>query len=1318
MERNNGSVVTVGVVLAALLGLTVLPTRKAPSSNSRGEQAKTPVVLVEHKSPGQPRLKFPCDEIEQRYHPFLSVDETIAPRACLAEGSKFRQPVPPENASWGFQFLIATVPDPVHTHLALQFDRLIESIRMAAQDEQYLYDSSWLPWVDQPYRYSSLTDQDKATDRQTFRESQPGILVFRNAQCNDIKCANPLLVFVVGENPSHGINEAQFANAISWIRALRPGGTGKPFHILGPSFSGSFASLARILTFDPEPQGGKKKPYLVQNFESIGGMAGNHATRKTGDGEPQADEKRDSPSKIDPRNASLLIFSGTATSQGEIERFSSFLDEQKHLGQGRFVAFQQSDEVAINRYCNMLKDEGYKIGSLAIISEEGTAYGEIKGKTEAEQAGPGPLANCIDNDKDDQNKAVRNEHRLPLLLNYPREISSLRSSYAKRISENNAQSNALGNPEIARTIQEPDDKERDAVQTYGGQQTLQSQDAMLLEIVNALKRQRIRVMLLRSSNVLDQIFLTSYFASRYPDGRIVLVNSDLLLQSITGSKGIRGTTTLSTYPQITGRESWTVPEGSRENSIFADSNSEGSYLAARFLLRLSNESAKAGDDMSLGPWTGTCCSASRPAKTGFLFHHYGPPWWVQDQRGAACMPTWVSVVGTRQVWPVAVLTEPIGGQSDSSSSKAECGPPVSSQNAPSERTQAKIKQFPMPFSIVFCFCVLLAACCWHAYCCCNATPLSGPRCRTYFVPVPGLQHELLVFFGCLLIVLLAISLVAFTETFVAPVFARPQPWIVSIACGAMLALSFIALAGSRKMLPARKPGSKAEERRDNLSAGVDAPRHFGRVRTVLSHAKNWLEATSARRVNTGLVALAVSAAIVFLLFYVLFIHRLTCATAVFAVWRSVHIFSGVSPLMPFLLLVVGSYGWVWCSLAGLALFNDDRPRLPDAPEFDAPHFSQRFAGEAIETLAKPLERGYALLVGGLFTALVAAFISSKFSRGFTVGSLGIASYGEFFAFWLCLCIAVMMGDAVQLLRLWSRLRSFLCYLDMYPLRRTLYGLKGFRWGNVWKMSGSIYDQRYRLLSRQMEALGHFKSDLSNCFYPEANRPAVREALIQQFNTVEKALVDLVKWYPLARRCRAVGDVTPIANFQGTIAGASALVYSKILKPAWERETHSLIQDTLPSDSGKAFPSGTEVAISHIAGLQRNGEEFIALVFLGFILNVLARIRTMVLGMFWLFMMASLSVVSYPFDPRPVLGGTLLAALAVMGTIVSLVYAGMHRNATLSHITNTTPGSLGWAFWMKLVGIGIGPLLAALSAFFPDISGSIVSWFQSGADAAQ
>lgn len=48
----------------------------------------------------------------------------------------------------GVRFAIATVPNPVSTNLPLMFDRLVESVQQAAQDENYSYDASWFPWDD------------------------------------------------------------------------------------------------------------------------------------------------------------------------------------------------------------------------------------------------------------------------------------------------------------------------------------------------------------------------------------------------------------------------------------------------------------------------------------------------------------------------------------------------------------------------------------------------------------------------------------------------------------------------------------------------------------------------------------------------------------------------------------------------------------------------------------------------------------------------------------------------------------------------------------------------------------------------------------------------------------------------------------------------------------------------------------------------------------------------------------------------------------------------------------------------------------------
>jgi hypothetical protein len=82
----------------------------------------------------------------------------------------------------------------------------------------------------------------------------------------------------------------------------------------------------------------------------------------------------------------------------------------------------------------------------------------------------------------------------------------------------------------------------------------------------------------------------------------------------------------------------------------------------------------------------------------------------------------------------------------------------------------------------------------------------------------------------------------------------------------------------------------------------------------------------------------------------------------------------------------------------------------------------------------------------------------------------------------------------------------------------------------------------------------------------------------------------------------------------------------------------------------------------------------------------------------------------------VLSGIFLFVFFVVGAIVFSVYAEMHRDATLSHITNTNPGELGMEFWFKLIAFGAGPLLGLLAAVFPEISGFVTSWLQPGVEA--
>jgi hypothetical protein len=179
---------------------------------------------------------------------------------------------------------------------------------------------------------------------------------------------------------------------------------------------------------------------------------------------------------------------------------------------------------------------------------------------------------------------------------------------------------------------------------------------------------------------------------------------------------------------------------------------------------------------------------------------------------------------------------------------------------------------------------------------------------------------------------------------------------------------------------------------------------------------------------------------------------------------------------------------------------------------------------------------------------------------------------------------------------------------------------------------------------------------------------------------------------------------------------AAAVCQTILLPQWHKEGKSLIQELSPPSSESTAAERPEVFFPSVPEFQRQAEEFFILPYLGFIQNILGRMRTIVIAMLWIFTLATISVVSYPFDPRATLGRIFLVLFLVVGVVVFYVYAGVHRDTTLSHITNTTPGELGWAFWVKLAAVGIGPLLAVLAALFPDMAGFLTSWLQPNVEA--
>jgi hypothetical protein len=125
------------------------------------------------------------------------------------------------------------------------------------------------------------------------------------------------------------------------------------------------------------------------------------------------------------------------------------------------------------------------------------------------------------------------------------------------------------------------------------------------------------------------------------------------------------------------------------------------------------------------------------------------------------------------------------------------------------------------------------------------------------------------------------------------------------------------------------------------------------------------------------------------------------------------------------------------------------------------------------------------------------------------------------------------------------------------------------------------------------------------------------------------------------------------------------------------------------------------------------EEFVALLYLGYIRMVLMQIRNRIMTAAAVYVLLLWSLTSYPWMNRHAILIGLSALLALISAAAIYIYAEMHRDDILSRATETTSGKLDTEFFGKIIPtIGI-PLLTLIASQFPEFSNFIFSWLEPG-----
>ena len=1303
MKREISWGATAAVTLAAVIGISTqyLGKPSAESNESHSAASKGASIDPNTKSPFE---QGPCVDIEERLRVFLLDPDSksqAAPGSCYgragvpakdrAQGEQLRQ------AAKELRFVIAVLPDPAYTHFPLTFDRFTEAIQQGATDSDYIYDSSWLPWQADDTNYALIKDKEKAEDKKKLREEQPGILLFRKKlERTNRDPSEPfqhgLVVFVVGEEPTQGIHRTQFENAAAWIAALDPASNQKPAQfklpaggILGPSFSGSLPSLAGVLA----------------------------------DIQAKSQARTTAPDKGKP----LRIYSGNLSGKNAVNWFTKVTAAQDI----RFASFQQSDDVLIDNYCNYLRSSQFNLRRLAIVSEDETAYGsEAEPDDQAREPDP-PYPGCY-MPQEGSNSRFEASPR----FFYPRDISALRSAYQKQsifTTQSSQSPSDSGKRTLPTNIGDPEGLQHDTIRDYSGDQAAQSEEAVLQQIVSQLRAHQSQYVLLRSSNPLDQLFLAHYLRLAYPQGRIVILGADLLLRRESGAARLSGIMTLTTYPLLPWNSHWTSDHDSKNyhsHRVFSQDGTEGTYIATRYLLQ---------DD-----WMPSSCSKEDAASykcphflltnQQFKIPDYNTPSWLRIGKGTDASyppPAWLSVLGRDDFWPLAAMNDE-SLRDQGRKSFLTIAPEVGSslvnvltlgRSNPASRTTAHPSLLgAMPLSLRI---VLLSLFLWSLFnfvCCCFPSITAKPSHRAYFVAFAHCyrSNRLLLVFGSLAI--------SSTATALAWGYGAMSmggvPLDEARLCYALLPCLWI-IVGASVWVNLWKQHDLVPR----LHFRRNMPRKWRLLRIRLFRSRPML--VNRWRLIWPLLAYISATLAFYYLLYFCIERVLIPANRIPNYWRDMNLTSGVSPLVPIIALTAGTYMWFWHSLQGLAFFGPDAPLLPSKKSLEFPAqdgtllpwlgmFSKEQAGSPVVANSWPFARPVlrAAIVAFAFLVVLALLLGADHAE--PIRSLGARSYAQLICVLMAVLVSLMLVSAWQLLEIWIGLRRLLVHLDRVPLRRSMAAFPGVSWGSVWKISGNVLDMRYKLLVNQLECITHLHNSLAStkreqlAFWPAlASYSKVDTALSE----LQAARVTFSAWYTTNCGVDEVRDQDSLKALQEKLAWAAGCIFAWMLLPAWRAESDELLPVRLlaPTETDKA--AGESPSSTHLAPHIRYAEQFVCYVYLGFIQNILGRMRTLVISVLWLYVSATIAMASYPFDPRPVVNGAMVVLFLVLGTIIVTVYMQMHRDPILSLVTNTKPGELDGDFWIKLVSFGAGPVLGLMATIFPELTNFLFSWVAPG-----
>ena len=1099
--------------------------------------------------------------------------------------------------------LFVTVPHPIETHLASAFDHNIDALQSGIQAAGYVYDSSYIPWAIHEAR-ESFDDDEKELASKRDEDTVPGILLFRQSGRVADTYSHGLLVFLLTEKPTQGIAINQVPNAISILRLSDISLTG-PIRFLGPSYTGSFASLVSVV-------------------RTI------HKANPTG---------------------YVLIRSGSVSGGAPAASMMEEIAKQLPGAKIDFGSAQPDNSYWTIAALETLERIGISQGSVATLSENESSFGHISVFGSNSLFSSGSSSGRVSGHEASkwQTKESDTEQTSGMWsLSFPRDISSLRAGYQQQGILQNRSITQPWNKVLQ--LSGSDESEGDTVKSFGGSSTIAVLESILFGISEFLKKHAIRAVIIVATNEEDRYFLSEFIHAHNSDVRIVVLGATRVF--MRGSTAMfRGDLLVDDLPLLPRLHDWTRGNQDFPAYVFANDTSQGTYFAAIDLLA----DPVVPVEKSYGP-------GLISEKSGLLkwFPEYSEVKWGVDPTPLRRFPPMqVVALGGNLAWPVSESREVQFQKGDSARWNVEM-PFTLFERIPKEQLDHPPVAKPIRVALTWKMLFSLLILCVVVYCVCFF--YANSVTRTLFASFePSRKWRFWLFKVAVPAALFggAFRLLSWTNEMPGSVSQSVLDWGMAAETMAFLAPFAIAISAVGKMIIGPAPKWNAWmllclppvilHALAFFATGYSSPDPFAEldVGSILTH------------------------------------------------YREMHWESGLSLIPTTLLFLFALFVWTTQAGNGAAIL-ESVPLLPDYPD------NERVSNERAKSIVSmarpfPLTRKAMWLwcawVVVAVSIVLAHFYFPPYKMITTLESLATTR----------LLLKVSMGiiillflDLFQFLWLWNELRGLLQSLDRQIFKRSFVPIRNFRWKNLWSFTGTSFHDRAEIEGAQVECV--LELALKHRIPSFLRYARVLRRLRNRYTRVSIG--------PLSPQKRRRNRTLFYELVQAAGNHAAALV---------EGQRYSLPPATTPpanrggEDAGRFQDEEEEIA--RLPDWQQTAERLLCLIYINFIQTVVARLRTLLISIAFLFSLVTLGFAIYPFAPFFPLLISGLVLIVLIAWAFYKVFGEMDTDRTLSRIVNGDDRKLEKQFYFKLAESLALPLLTLGSTLLPGGAGRILEMVQ-------